>query len=97
MNFKAAMVGAGSTSSESSSSGSTVPPTGGSQAGGSQAPPHIALSENSLQITIHKLNGKNYLEWAQSVRLVIDGKSRLGHWNGEVKSHWNLQIPNYKQ
>lgn len=62
MNFKAAIVGAGSTSSESGGGGSAVPPTGGSQAGGSQASPHVALSENSLQITIRELNGKNYLE-----------------------------------
>ena len=25
----------------------------------------------SVQLTIHKLNGKNYLEWAQSINLVI--------------------------
>lgn len=70
MNFKVAMVGAGSTSSEFSSGGSTIPPTGGSQAGGSQAPPHIAFSENSLQITISInkvektiLNGLNPCGW----------------------------------
>ena len=26
----------------------------------------------ALQITIHKLNGKNYLEWFLSVKLAID-------------------------
>ena len=25
----------------------------------------------SIQLIIHKLNGKNYLEWAQSIKLVI--------------------------
>ena len=32
-----------------------------------------SCSGSSLQITIHKLNGKNYLEWYQSVKLAIDG------------------------
>ncbi|KAG6503627.1 hypothetical protein ZIOFF_035944 [Zingiber officinale] len=36
----------------------------------------------SLQITLHKLNGKNYLEWSQTVRLAIDGKGKLGYLNG---------------
>ena len=39
---------------------------------------------SSLQLTVHKLNGKNYLEWAQCVKLVIDGKGKLGHLTGEV-------------
>ncbi|RVW35006.1 Retrovirus-related Pol polyprotein from transposon RE1 [Vitis vinifera] len=39
---------------------------------------------SSFQLTIHKLNGKNYLEWAQSVKLAIDGRGKLGHLNGEV-------------
>jgi hypothetical protein len=30
------------------------------------------------------LNGKNYLGWAQSVKLAIDGRSKLSHLNGEV-------------
>lgn len=45
----------------------------------------MPVSENTLQITIHKLNGKNYLEWLQSVRLVIDGKGKLGYLNGEIQ------------
>ena len=40
---------------------------------------------NSLYLTIHRLNGRNYMEWAQSVRLVMDGKWRLGYLTGEVK------------
>ena len=35
-------------------------------------------SDNStFQFTVEKLNGKNFLEWAQSVKLVIDGKGKL--------------------
>lgn len=39
---------------------------------------------NSLQLTIHGLNGKNYMEWAQSVRLIMDGKGKFGHLTGDV-------------
>ncbi|KAK2999277.1 hypothetical protein RJ639_023557 [Escallonia herrerae] len=37
------------------------------------------LSQLSFQLTSHKLTGKNYLEWAQSVKLAIDGRGKLGH------------------
>ena len=47
------------------------------------------ISLNSLQLTLHKLNGKNYLEWAQMVKLVIDEKGKLGHLIGEVKKPEN--------
>ena len=44
------------------------------------------LSPNpSIQLTVYKLNGNNYLEWAQSIKLAIDGRSKLGHLTGEVK------------
>ena len=39
----------------------------------------------SFQLTLHKLNGKNYLEWTQLVKLAIDGRGKLGHFNEEVK------------
>ena len=42
-------------------------------------------SGSSLQITIHKLNGKNYLEQSQSVKLAIDGLGKLGYLIGKVK------------
>jgi len=41
--------------------------------------------QNSLQLTTHKLNEKNYLEWARTVKLIIDGKGKLRHLTGEVK------------
>lgn len=34
----------------------------------------------NLQLTAHKLNGQNYLEWAHMER-----RSRLGYMTGEVK------------
>ncbi|KAK5785059.1 hypothetical protein PVK06_039604 [Gossypium arboreum] len=42
-------------------------------------------SHLSFQLTSHKLNGKNYLEWSQSVKLAIDGRCKLGLLNGEVE------------
>ncbi|KAG6479487.1 hypothetical protein ZIOFF_062953 [Zingiber officinale] len=48
-------------------------------------PTNIAgFESSSIQLTIHKLNGKNYLEWAQSIKLVIDKKGHLGYLMGEV-------------
>ena len=40
---------------------------------------------SSMLITRHRLTGQNFLEWAQSVKLAIDGKGRLGYLTGEVK------------
>ncbi|RVX23159.1 hypothetical protein CK203_000121 [Vitis vinifera] len=34
---------------------------------------------HTLQITQHKLNGTNYLDWFQSVLLIIHSKGRLGY------------------
>ena len=39
----------------------------------------------SLQITIHRLNGKNYLEWSQSVKLAIDGCRKLRYLTREIQ------------
>ncbi|CAH9101463.1 unnamed protein product [Cuscuta europaea] len=41
---------------------------------------------SSMLITSHRLNGKNYLEWSQSVKLAIDGRGKLGYLTGEIKS-----------
>ena len=46
-------------------------------------PSEYNQNSSSLQLTVHKLNGKNYLEWAQCVKLVIDGKGKLGHLTSE--------------
>ena len=37
-----------------------------------------------VQLNVHKLNGKNHLEWAKSIKLVIDGKGKFGHLNGKT-------------
>ncbi|CAJ2662733.1 unnamed protein product [Trifolium pratense] len=37
---------------------------------------------SSLKVDIPKMNGNNYNQWAQTVRLVLDGKGRLGFLTG---------------
>ena len=43
-------------------------------------------SHTSMHITMHRLNGSNYVEWSQSVKLAIDGRGKLGYLTGEVKA-----------
>ncbi|KZV18803.1 hypothetical protein F511_37198 [Dorcoceras hygrometricum] len=43
------------------------------------------LEHSSVHITIHKLNGKNFLEWAQSIKLIIEGRGRLGYLTGDTR------------
>ena len=47
--------------------------------------PDISSFSSTLQLRIHKLNGKNYLECAQTMKLAIDGRGKLWHLTGEVK------------
>ena len=89
MNFKAAMVGSGSTSLDGSSSGTSSEEV-------SYPLPAVSVYENSLQITIRKLNRKNYFEWSQFVRLVIDEKGKLRYLNGEVTPP-AINDPKYRQ
>ncbi|KAJ9561371.1 hypothetical protein OSB04_006531 [Centaurea solstitialis] len=39
---------------------------------------------SSLVITNHKLDGKNFLQWSQSVLMVIRGRGKLGYLTGEI-------------
>jgi hypothetical protein len=87
MNYKAAMVGSRSASSDSAI---------GVRTSQESSQPSTPMAKSPLQITIHKLNGKNYLEWSQSVHLVIDGKRKLGYLNGEVRS-LAANDPKYRQ
>ncbi|XP_057971056.1 uncharacterized protein LOC131159875 [Malania oleifera] len=42
--------------------------------------------ENSpLHLTVEKFNGKNYREWAQSIKLVIDGRGKLDFLISETR------------
>ncbi|KAJ9693937.1 hypothetical protein PVL29_009763 [Vitis rotundifolia] len=44
---------------------------------------------NSLQITAHKLNGKNYLQWSQSVKIIIYNKGKFEYLTSESQSSRN--------
>ena len=37
----------------------------------------------NLQLLIQKLNGKNYIKWARSVKLALEGKEKLDYLPGE--------------
>lgn len=41
--------------------------------------------ENSFQLTVEKFNGRNYRQWTQSIRLIIDGKEKLGYLTKAAK------------
>ena len=51
---------------------------------GGQVNGDLVGSNMSFLLTTHKLNGRNYLEWPQSVKLPTDGRGKLGHLTGEV-------------
>ena len=44
-----------------------------------------AFNNSPLHLTIEKLNGKNYREWTQAIKLVIDGKGKLGFFTSETR------------
>lgn len=43
------------------------------------------LDNSFLQFTVAKLNRRNYRKWAQSVKLIINGKGKLGYQAGETE------------
>ncbi|XP_075514618.1 uncharacterized protein LOC142549521 [Primulina tabacum] len=43
------------------------------------------MTPTSIQITVHRLNGQNFLELSQSVKLAIDGRGKLGYLTGEAE------------
>ncbi|RVW33675.1 hypothetical protein CK203_037224 [Vitis vinifera] len=44
-----------------------------------------AFENSSLHLTVEKLNGKNYREWAQAIKLIIDEKGKLGFLTDETR------------
>lgn len=46
----------------------------------------FGVDSPSLSITSHKLNGKNFLQWAQSVKIVICARGKLGYLTGDLSS-----------
>ncbi|KAK3026256.1 hypothetical protein RJ639_041632 [Escallonia herrerae] len=49
------------------------------------ATPQSFGDNSSLQITSHKLDGKNFLQWSRSVLLVIRGRGKMGYITGEIQ------------
>lgn len=50
---------------------------------------------NSLQVNVQPLDGSNYPEWSQTVRLILDGKGKLGFLTGDVQVPATTH-PNYR-
>ena len=44
-----------------------------------------AFNNSSLHLAIEKLNDKNYREWAQAIKLIINGKVKLGFLTDETR------------
>ena len=45
----------------------------------------MSSNDSSFPFMIEKLNGKNFHEWAQSIKLIIDGKGKMEYLTGETK------------
>ncbi|XP_073132836.1 uncharacterized protein [Henckelia pumila] len=63
--------------------------------------PTVTFESTSLQITNHKLNGKNFFQWSRSVQLVIRGKGKFGYLDGSISppsatdpTYQNWDVPN---
>lgn len=48
-----------------------------------------SLDVSSLPLTVEKLNGKNYRNWAQSFKLVINGKGKMEYLTEKTKTRFN--------
>jgi len=44
----------------------------------------LTMDSQTLQITQHNLNGRNFREWFQSVTLVIKGKGKFDYLTGAI-------------
>ena len=44
-----------------------------------------AFNNSPLHLAVEKLNGKNYREWAQTIKLIINGKGKLGFLTGKTR------------
>ncbi|KAK3002631.1 hypothetical protein RJ639_020472 [Escallonia herrerae] len=76
-------------SAEKDSSSSTM-----SEAFMQPATPQSFGDNSSLQITSHKLKGKNFLPWSRSILLVIRGRGKMGlyHWRDATSSSRRFDI-----
>ncbi|KZV22300.1 hypothetical protein F511_17902 [Dorcoceras hygrometricum] len=67
-------------SSKSTVSGDTTP----EKLSSVSIAPFSRSDMSSLQITTHLLNGRNYLQWAQSVKIVVCARGKLGYLTGDL-------------
>lgn len=44
-----------------------------------------AFESSSFQLIVEKLNRKNFRKWAQSIKLIIKERGKLGYLIGETK------------
>jgi hypothetical protein len=82
MSYKSAMTGAQRNPIDSSGTSETIQPN-------PTIPPTFVSANSCPQnsapyLMATKLNGHNYLEWAQSIKLAIDGRGKIGHLTGEI-------------
>lgn len=62
---------------------------------GAISPMGIHGDNPGAQITTIKLDGTNYLEWSQSAKMYIGGRSKLGYINGRVLEPADLNFQAY--
>ena len=44
----------------------------------------VSDSNTFFPLVVAKLQGKNYRDWAQSIKLMVDGKGKLGYLTEEI-------------
>ena len=74
--------------SDSSFNSSTVPQSSMNNPSSMDVSKISATSSesHSVQITIIRLNGDNFLRWSQSVRMYIRGRGKMGYLTRETKA-----------
>lgn len=51
----------------------------------------IGIDNSSFELMVEKLDGMNYREWAQFIKLV-DGKGKIGYLIGDTKQPTDAKI-----
>lgn len=50
------------------------------------------MDDSFFQVMAKKLNGRNYWEWAQSIKLVVEGKGKIRYLTGDAKQSKNVNL-----
>ena len=64
------------------STGNSTGPTGNSSRSGGLNSITTTDHLQTYSITSHKLNGSNFMEWSQSVKLFVQGRGKFGYLSG---------------